>query len=1789
MMRAGFSSRGHNRVLHCTPDSVTFSLFTAQELRSLSVVNVYAPISFNAVGHPVRNGVYDLAMGPWSDRSDPCNTCRQDVYSCPGHLGHIELPLPLFNPLFSRNLIRILRMSCPNCKAVVFPPTAKVLLVAKLELMDAGLLEACQSLDESKKKAVTAEDREKVLQILRTNLTAYVKKAKDEASEEGDLKDVQGTRSVESLRKSTVKTFLDKYAKTSLRCSDCRGSWRKMVFYKSRIVYTVTPSTLQSQKLTDESTMDVFNFDEEEKEENEPGKKKVRAKGSAPTMYLSAEDAREHLRELYRKDGAVLKALFPMFAYLSTFETPTDAFFLEVLAVTPPKTRPMSMSGGMLTEHAQSVAYKNVLKSVMVAKSILAACKAENVDSLPEHTKKMIEATEGKTLLEKLQSAWYELQGDVDRMVDSDTGGAIGYLSVLQIIEKKEGLFRMHMMGKRVNFAARSVITPDPNLQVEEIGIPQVFAQKLTYPTPVTEWNVTLLRKLVMNGPENYPGAVSVEDDTGRMVRLSPTDPVQREGVAKSLLTPSAGGSKSDMKQKIVHRHLQNGDVLLLNRQPSLHKPSIMAHRARVLRGEKTLRLHYANCKAYNADFDGDEMNAHFPQSELARSEAYNIAGVPHEYLVPKDGTPLSGLIQDHVVGGVQLSIRGKFFNRADYQQLVYSALKELKEPIKLLPPCLIKPVPLWSGKQVVSTVVSNLAPRNKPAINLQSTAKIGPKDYQTLPPRPWKAGGSPLSSQVAMSESEVIFRGGELLCGILDKQQYGATSYGLVHVFYELYGGPYSCKLLTSLARLFTHFLQLEGFTLGVKDILLVKKADRGRRKVVEKSQKIGDAVAAKAVGLVEGQYSEEELKAKLAEAHYAVTPYKRMAIDHEYKAGLDRINNEINKICLPAGLLRRFPHNNLSLMINSGAKGSAVNFMQITCLLGQIELEGKRPPLMMSGRSLPSFRPYDTSPRAGGFVAGRFMTGIRPQEFFFHCMAGREGLVDTAVKTSRSGYLQRCLVKHLEGLKLSYDSTVRDSDGSIVQFAYGHDGLDVCKSQFLKKSPMNVLVDNAETVMNADALEAIERRTDSSEVKAANKAVKRWQKKYGSLTDKHRNSPFLAFCRSQNLEETFIDKKKPRAGRTLTIDALEETWRNMDPEEKARFMKKAPPRPDPVASKLSSASQFGVISEQLDALIESYMEENPGKRINDEETKPNQLSSSMLRKLVYLKSIQSMCEPGEPVGLLAAQSVGEPSTQMTLNTFHFAGRGEMNVTLGIPRLREILLVASPNIQTPSMDIPLLPCVAQSKKGGKKAERIKLRLTRVTLAEVLEKVDVSERIRTQGQRARIYVIKFTFLPRESYADRFCVKPDYLLRYFESRFVLKEFLPRLRKEGAAQGQHGLFQSVVARADKKAAISEEGDEGAEPKSAATMPEEAGEESDGDDAHDDDATESKRRARKHEDQEYEEEENEEGAEDAEEQALDEPDEGVGLDDLDYADEGIVEDEFMEKKRKPVKSGKLGNVILQDEMELRRQTLINKDPFIVDYEYDTENDLWAQVTLAVPLQIHKVDLSSIVKSAAERALVHHVRDIKRAFVVRSDNSVTIKTEGINIQEMFKYQDILDLSRLYCNNIHSVAEHFGIEAAARVIVKEIQNVFQVYGITVDPRHLNLIADYMTFDGSYRPFNRLGLQDNASPLQQMSFETSMNFLVQATLNGSKRTEASPGAGSAKPDSLPKISEVLDSREDVRTRPGYFEALLEGTVSPHFFGRYPLQFRLAEQQSFEALPDECLMHGTFTCNFLAAK
>ena len=422
------------------------------------------------------------------------------------------------------------------------------------------------------------------------------------------------------------------------------------------------------------------------------------------TVYVTPSRVLEHLREVWAYNATQREFLEAMYSSRTVKGLPINGpemFFVEVVPVPPNRFRPVVELGGLRSEHPHTARYKRIVLLNNTLTEINAANKEKKKEETTEENAAAAEEEEKAkarkgpdriSVLVQLQQAMNEL------VVGGDPSAPPG---VKQELEKKEGLFRKHMMGKRVNFAARSVISPDPYIDTNEIGLPLYFCKRLSYPEPVTARNVERLRRCVLNGPDVYPGANYIEDEYGNRIDLH-FNAKSRKSEAARLLTVDAAAPR---RYKTVYRHLRDGDMALVNRQPTLHKPGIMAHSVKVLENERTIRMHYSNCNTYNADFDGDEMNVHVPQGEMARAEAQFIAFTDQQYLVPKDGTPLRGLIQDSVFSGVLLTKRDTFFIRTEFQQLLYGCLFNVNtsHPIATPMPTILKPKRLWTGKQIVN------------------------------------------------------------------------------------------------------------------------------------------------------------------------------------------------------------------------------------------------------------------------------------------------------------------------------------------------------------------------------------------------------------------------------------------------------------------------------------------------------------------------------------------------------------------------------------------------------------------------------------------------------------------------------------------------------------------------------------------------------------------------------------------------------------------------------------------------------------------------------------------------------------------------------------------------------------------------------------------------------------------------------------------------------------------------------------------------------------------------------
>jgi DNA-directed RNA polymerase I subunit RPA1 len=438
------------------------------------------------------------------------------------------------------------------------------------------------------------------------------------------------------------------------------------------------------------------------------------------------------------------------------------------------------------------------------------------------------------------------------------------------------------------------------------------------------------------------------------------------------------------------------------------------------------------------------------------------------------------------------------------------------------------------------------------------------------------------------LSEEKVLVLGGDLVRGILDKSQFGAASYGLVHSVYDVYGAEVAGRLLSILSRLFTKYLQHRAFTCRMDDLALTKKGESERRLALKSGTGFGTEATISFFNdlSISSSQSEEEKRRELDDMlGKVIRDDAQMAgLDNIVKGKMKELSEAVVNAIFPHRLLRAFPKNHMQLMTISGAKGTSTNARQISALLGQQELEGRRVPVMVSGKTLPSFRPFETAAIAGGYIGSRFLTGLRPQEFYFHCMAGREGLIDTAVKTSRSGYLQRCLIKHLEGVRVHYDHTVRGSDSAIYQFLYGEDGLDVTKQMHLHEFAFNL--------KNNQSL-----------------ATKFAARRLAGIVD----------------EDTAVDHMKK---------VLKKKKKHGDKTSLA-----------PTINEFSPSRYLGATSERFAEKVDDYVKTNKNHlltvkgQFNQRETVKPILSSKLFRALMWVRYMRSLVEPGEAVGLLASQ----------------------------------------------------------------------------------------------------------------------------------------------------------------------------------------------------------------------------------------------------------------------------------------------------------------------------------------------------------------------------------------------------------------------------------------------------------------------------------------------------------------------------------------------------------------------
>ncbi|CAJ1023156.1 RNA polymerase Rpb1, domain 1/RNA polymerase Rpb1, domain 2 [Leishmania utingensis] len=1147
---------------------------------------------------------------------------------------------------------------------------------------------------------------------------------------------------------------------------------------------------------------------------------------------------------------------------------------------------------------------------------------------------------------------WELLQTRVARLLDAALPGFPSHLrtteckSYAQRMKGKQGRFRGNLSGKRVDFSGRSVISPDPNLRIDELAVPLRVARVLTYPQRVFAGNIQLMRRLVRNGPHVHPGALTVYLSK-ECSRKSLRNARDREAIAARL---SIGD--------VVERHVMNGDYVLFNRQPSLHRISLMAHRARVL-PFRTFRFNECCCAPYNADFDGDEMNIHVVQTEEARAEAKELLLTSHHIITAKNGEPIIACTQDFLTAAYLVTARDALFDRATFTQMVSHWL-DAETQFALPIPAILKPAELWTGKQLFELILRP-TPETQLLLNLEAKTRF------------YSGAGrhdDPAEGYVAFLDS--IF-----LSGRLDKKLLGGGAKdGLFARLYALGGGEQTATCMSRIAQFTARYLQNYGFSLGLGDVSPTPSLSEKKAAVLAVSFDKCDRLIS---------------LAKMGR----LIPKPGMSVKQSLEAMLNAELSQVRDACGSAAVQALDAKSNAPLiMVNSGSKGSALNTAQMMACVGQQTVSGKRIMNAFQDRALPHFPRFAEDPASRGFVANSFYSGLSPTEFFFHGMAGREGIVDTAVKTAETGYIYRRLSKAMENLSVGYDTSVRSVQGSIVQLRYGEDGMDPWLMEGSHGTPLNLAQEwlssraayarfrnQIHSVMNERSRRGELAASTDPLLQNYNKLYEEWHSvsmlpaeletfvhhllhaDEGTLTSCARlmdveaaicgGAPSSAAVDLKLLKELAQQHGSDRLRSDIQAffrrkrDELVQLRQELKlPLDTHATVAAAPASPSAKAvrggAKRRSSPSDNALPSTTAGAVQAFAESLQVELLP--------LTRGMLLRFFEdsaRKVHRKLCEPGTPCGAIAAQSVGEPSTQMTLRTFHFAGVASMSITQGVPRLVEIIN-ANKNIATPVITAPIL------------------------LEDEFTSIDLTSARRTQYQAARA------------------------VKGLMERVLLKE-ITREMVEVVTPRQYyiqifldiGLIESLLLPIDAAVVCQRLYAAAARPMSP----------------------------------------------------------------LRHLSEACVD-------------------------------MVSRDSLIVKpYEKD-------------PARVH-FNIQHLLTLLPE-LVVGGIPGVNRVMI--ADRSEKLLAEGAELLSVMSLPYV-DGVRTTCNHVAVVERVLGIEAARETIVKEITSILQAYSLSIDIRHIYLLADVMTSRGVVLGITRYGIQKmNNNVLTMASFERTTEHLYNAAM-----------------------------------------------------------------------------------------
>ena len=643
------------------------------------------------------------------------------------------------------------------------------------------------------------------------------------------------------------------------------------------------------------------------------------------------------------------------------------------------------------------------------------------------------------------------------------------------------------------------------------------------------------------------------------------------------------------------------------------------------------------------------------PQDPESEAELKNLAAVPYQIISPANNASIIGIYQDSMLGSYLFSKEGVKFNPRQAMNLL---------------------------------MMFNNINENELLKDINKDGGITNYDIlsQIMPPLSMKG--------------KVEIKNGKYIKGIMDKGVLGGRSRGLLQRVCNDFGNMASSKFIDDLQNIVTEYMKNAGFSVGISDLISNQSTNEEIIKVItNKKTEVKNLIDQVQLGIFEnntGKTNEEEFETQV-------------------NSILNQATSEAGKI----GLKNLSEGNRFVEMVKAGSKGSDLNISFMISCLGQQNVDGKRIPYGFEHRTLPHFTKYDDSPGARGFVESSYINGLTPQELFMHAMGGRVGLIDTAVKTSTTGYIQRRLIKGMEDLKVEYDMTIRTNKNKIVQFQYGDDGIDTTKvedqdmpivemsSQDIYnhylipeesgkvKTLSNIFLKNTMTRIKKQQVEFAAKMSELVDgmIKIRAEIVKNVFKNKG---DKVVNCP-VAF---NYIINTIQGQCGISSSSLVDITPLEAYQIIHSYFDKLKTNYYAPP------TALFETLYFYYLSPKELLVVKRF----------------NQKALLLLLDTIVLNYKKSIVTPGEMVGMIAGQSLGEVSTQMTLNTFHFAGvASKSNVTRGVPRIEEILSLSS-EIKNPSLSVYLKP---EDERQKDKARTIMYMLEHTKLEEIVKSTEI--------------------------------------------------------------------------------------------------------------------------------------------------------------------------------------------------------------------------------------------------------------------------------------------------------------------------------------------------------------------------------------------------------------------------------------------------------------------------------